>query len=59
MGPRRDRITPSEDRPEEPGPDDLNPDAGEEAVQNLPPPEEGEGIEGTPALDEEEEVRPD
>ncbi len=57
MGPRRDRITPREDRAEEPGPDDLSPDPVEESVESLPLPEE-EGIEGIPAPDE-EEVRPD
>lgn len=60
MGPRRDRITPREDRAEEPGPDDLTPDAGEDSVESLPPPDnDAEGIEGTPAPDDEEETRPD
>ncbi|MDI3307278.1 MAG: hypothetical protein QJR07_09255 [Acetobacteraceae bacterium] len=59
MGPKRDWITHREDRAEEPGPDDLNLDTGEDSVESLPSDEDEEGIEGTPAPDDEEETRPD
>ena len=62
MGPKRDQITPREDRvlggTDHPsGPDDLHPGEIEGSVETLPPAEGRDALEGALAAEDAEEER--